>query len=234
MTLQHYFNNIDLNYCNFNYSHILNESKYEILESLQYDLNTPKLYPFISLYSITKKLSENFKKIDNINLIVNNNNINRIPFTKLRLLSLFLENRSEINILKKIEFSNNSKYIVGKGMIRDEQQNTLICICFDITKVDFAELTNNKILEGGLYLMIDIKRLSNLENKKLLSIINSKGSIINMCLEQNIDIIYTSKIDRKLFTTFNKEFTSITDRKIYLQEKAKLLMEQDIENVVIQ
>lgn len=230
MTLQHYFNNIDLNYCNFNYSYILNESKYEILESLQYDLNTPKLYPFISLYSITKKLSENFKKIDNINLIINNININHIPFTKLRLLSLFLENRSEINILKKFEFSNNSKYIVGKGMIRDEQQNTLICICFDITKVDF---TNNKILEGGLYLMIDIKRLSNLENKKLLSIINSKGSIINMCLEQNIDIIYTSKIDRKLFTTFNKEFVSIIDRKTYLQEKAQLLMVENLEDVVV-
>ena len=230
MTLQHYFNNIDLNYCNFNYSYILNESKYEILESLQYDLNTPKLYPFISLYSITKKLSENFKKIDNINLIVNNTNINRIPFTKLRLLSLFLENRSEINMLKKFEFSNNSKYIVGKGMIRDEQQNTLICICFDITKVDF---TNNKILEGGLYLMMDIKNLSTPENKKLLSIINSKGSIMDMCKEQNIDIILTSKIDRKLFTTFNKEFTSITDRKIYLQEKAQLLMVENLEDVVV-
>lgn len=221
-----------IRFCDFDYVNFLNQGKYEVIETLQYDLNVPKLYPVISLYAIINKLSlGNNESIGNIDLICNNDrNFGRIAFTKLKVLHFLFQLRNQANLLAKVTFSNNLTYLLSTGIIKDEQQNTLLCFCFDITKVDFV---SNKILEGGIYLMMDIKRLSTPEHKQLLSIINSKGSIMDMCIEENIDVILTDKIDRKLFTVFNKEFTSITDRKAYLQEKAKLLMEQDIENVVI-
>lgn len=233
MIIESFNNTYDFNNCDFDYARFLNNTNYEILETIEYDLRVPKLYPIISLYSIIDKLSQSNINTNNgnIDLIYNNNNINgRISLTKLRILDYLLGRQRETNILKKRIFPNNLEYIIGKGIIRDKEQNTLLCFCFDITKVNF---TTNKILNDGIYLMLDIQKLLTSEHKQLFSILNSKGSVINNCIEENIDIIYTGKIDRKLFTVFDKEFISITDRKAYLQEKVKLLLQEDLQNVVI-
>lgn len=219
-----------IRHCNFDYITMLNQSQYEVVDTLQFDLKVPKLYPIISLYPIINKLALNRLDTGEVNIICKDNPIGRrVAFSKLRVLNYLFYSTPEANILKKTSFGT-VEYVLGTGMIRDLQQNTLLSFCFDISKVDFV---GNKILEGGLYLMLDIQRLSTPENKQLLSIINSKGSVMDICIENNIDVIFTSKIDRKLFTVFNKEFTSIMDRKSYLQEKSRLLIEENIDDVVI-
>ena len=218
-------NNFTLVNCNFNYPLVLNNSEYEITETIDFNFKIPKLYPIISLYYIIENNNKN-----SIDLLYHNTirniNYNNIKFNKTTLMRYLFPNLNK-NIIKKYFFFNDIQYIIGHGIIRDKEQNTLLCFCFDNTKVDF---TINKILNDGIYLMLDIQRLSLPEHKKLFSII--KG-IINLCIQENIDIISTSKIDKKLFTFFNKEFSSLADRKLYLQEKVKLLLQENLEDVVI-
>lgn len=220
--ITNFVNNFTLNNCNFNYSLLLNNSEYKIIETIDFNFEIPKLYPIISLYYIIENNNKN-----SIDLLYYNNLHCGSKFNKTTLLRYLFPSLNNKNIIKKVFFPDNIQYIIGHGIIRDKEQNTLLCFCFDITKVDF---TINKISNDGIYLMLDIQRLSLPEHKKLFSII--KG-IIDLCIQENIDIISTSKIDKKLFTFFNKEFSSLTDRKIYLQEKVKLLLQENLEDVVI-
>lgn len=208
-----------------------NSTNYKIIDSLEFDSDKIKLYPVINFFQLKNEIFD--KKITKgfINLYLYASET-RLTFTKLQVNKRLLNSNYPYNMLSKVNFTNGASYYINNGIIRDSNHNTLLCFCFDNSKVDFE---NGQFLNDSLYLLLDIKRLLLPENKKLFSFLNGKNSIIENCINENIDIIYSSLLDKKLFISFNKEFNSIADRKKYFEELINELKEKcdniDIDNI---
>jgi len=193
-----------------------NESGISIVDTFTVK-KTKHLIPYFLLQYHLKKKYNIFNRYSN----------NVLPMTKLRVHQQFIIFRESFAIFSTTTFPT-VEYYFNKGIIRDANNNTLICICVDSSKINNKD---KKIEDKGLYLMMNSSLLSLPEHKKLLSIINSKDGIYQEFIANGFDVIQTSNIDNKLFDTIDIVFSSIGDRKKYFQEKVEQLKEETLSTI---
>lgn len=186
---------------------LLNHSLYSIINTTTLKKGSKKLFPYFLLNSPIKE--------NNLVEVISENVTTRMSLTKLQLLNQ-ISRRSYYNFLSQ-RICNELIYNIGYGIIQDNNHNTLMCYCVDLSKIDFKEKKNIPL--DAFYLLLNSRLLTLPENKKLYSILNSKDSVIEHAMLSGIDIIYTHNIDNKIFDTVDISFSSISDRKKYFQEK---------------
>lgn len=190
-----------------------NQSAYNVIGNITCKNEDKRLFPVFML-------GNSFKEKNLI--IISEDNYNSV-LTKTRFFNYVIN--SSIFPLRRINITEGTfslVYYMGKGVVLDSNYNILLCYCTDLSLVDFK---TNK-LSSKFYVMLNYQLLMLPENKKLLSIINSKGSIVSHAIENKFDIIQTTDINSKIFDSVDITFKSIADRKNYFQEKLNQLLSE--------
>ncbi len=197
---------------------LLNNAQYSIINTTTLKKGSKQLFPYFLLNS---QIKENGR----VELIAESSN-SRMNLTKLQVLNQ-LGFRSYYNYVSQ-RICGERIYNFSSGIIQDDNYNTLMCYCVDLSKIDFVKKTNIPL--DAFYLLINNRLLALPENKKIASILNSKDSVIEHALLSGIDVIYTHNIDNKIFDTVDIAFKSISDRKKYFQEKIQQI-QKDIKEI---
>lgn len=160
-----------------------------------------------------------------VNIIYNNASQIRLrQFSRLQFSSRFFNNYSAC-MIEGCSFGlegNTVQYKIGRGIIMDMSNNIIFCFCTNLAEVDYNKKAVDK---KNVFLIVDYNKLSLPENKKLFTLYN------NYIFKPNypeVEVIFTTDINKKIFHSFERKFKSLAERKRYYEELANKFKSENI------